>query len=277
MVISRVLGLEHLHWAELMQSCHRHEANVSFRHRLSFGALRLTEVQASLRLSRHVVCLCHQDQDYVVDRRWRSEGDVSVVAPGVDEVYLASAAAKLDRPRLLFLGSWTARKGTRALAAALPLVLAAIPDARLSVVGAHAPAEVVLEAFPADVRPAVDVAPVGTEQELLAHIQASSVMVMPSLYEGFGMAFLEAMAIGVPVVGTATGGMADLIRSGENGVLVPARDSHALASALLELLTDAKLRTRLGAGARQTARTHTWLRSAHRLNDVYCSLAHHPA
>jgi D-inositol-3-phosphate glycosyltransferase len=192
-------------------------------------------------------------------------------------VYLASAPAKLDRPRLLFLGSWTARKGTRALAAALALVVAAMPDARLSVVGAHVPTEVVLEAFPPHVRPAVDVAPVGTERELLEQIQASSVMVMPSLYEGFGMAFLEAMAIGVPVVGTATGGMADLIRSEENGVLVPARDPRALASALLELLTDAKLRARLGAGARQSARAHTWLRSARTLDAVYSSLAHHPA
>src|SRR5205823_4711519 len=77
--------------------------------------------------------------------------------------------------------------------------------------------------------------------------------VVPSLREGFGMACLEAMAYGRPVVASATGGLLDLVADGETGLLVPPGDVPALRAACERLLADPELRIRLGAAARERA------------------------
>jgi glycosyltransferase involved in cell wall biosynthesis len=84
----------------------------------------------------------------------------------------------------------------------------------------------------------------------------AGVFVMPAVtdwkgeQEGFGMVIVEAMAYGLPVVASRSGGIPDIIRDGENGLLVPERDVGALAAALARVLDDAALADRLGASAR---------------------------
>lgn len=85
-----------------------------------------------------------------------------------------------------------------------------------------------------------------SRDELAACYARADVFAMPSAGEGFGLVFLEAMAFGKPVVAAACGGALDLIHDGSNGLLVPQRDSVALASALRRLLGDESLRTSLG-------------------------------
>lgn len=86
--------------------------------------------------------------------------------------------------------------------------------------------------------------------ELGRYYERAAVVCVPSRREGYGMTAREAMAYGRPVVATRVGGLADAIRDGETGVLVPPRDPAALRLAIVGLLDDGALRRRLGEAAR---------------------------
>lgn len=85
--------------------------------------------------------------------------------------------------------------------------------------------------------------------------------------EGFGLVYLEAGAHGLPVVAFATGGVAEAVRDGITGLLVPEQDGAGLTAAFSRLIAEPALRARLGAGGRQHAQARTWLDSARILFD----------
>jgi D-inositol-3-phosphate glycosyltransferase len=110
-------------------------------------------------------------------------------------------------------------------------------------------------------------------QEALPYYYASAnVVVMPSLYESFGMVALEAMACGTPVVASDVGGLSFVVRNGETGFLVPDNDPRALADCLGCLLRQPALRARLGAQGIQAARAYAWTRIADQIESLYGSL-----
>jgi glycosyltransferase involved in cell wall biosynthesis len=89
--------------------------------------------------------------------------------------------------------------------------------------------------------------------EGLALVAACDLFVLPSAYEGFPHAVLEAMSLGVPVVATAVGGTVEIVTDGVNGRLVPAADRQALREAIATTLAAPATRARLAAGGRATA------------------------
>ncbi len=95
----------------------------------------------------------------------------------------------------------------------------------------------------------------GRRDDLPRLLGSATVVVVPSLWaEAFGLTVVEAMAAGVPVVATRTGGIPELIADGQTGLLVPPNDPEALADAINRLLGDAALRTRVVRQAREAAR-----------------------
>ncbi|MFI5036288.1 MAG: glycosyltransferase family 4 protein [Acidimicrobiales bacterium] len=101
----------------------------------------------------------------------------------------------------------------------------------------------------------------GVSDEELAHLYGEAqVAVVPSLYEGFSLPAIEAMACGVPVVATTGGALPEVVGvSGETGLLVEPNDPDALVSAIRRLLDDEALRQRLGAnGRRRVQERFTW-------------------
>jgi glycosyltransferase involved in cell wall biosynthesis len=83
-------------------------------------------------------------------------------------------------------------------------------------------------------------------------LAASDVFVFPSLYEGLGVSLLEAMAAGLPVVTTDRPPMNEIVQTGINGLLIPAGDPAALATAVVHLAEDPPTRSRLGEAAKRT-------------------------
>ena len=109
----------------------------------------------------------------------------------------------------------------------------------------------------------------GPRRDIPGILKAADLFVMPSLFEGFGLAALEAMAAGLPVVAADTAGLTDLIDPNRTGLLVPPSNSHQLAQAITTLLADPPLAARLAAAARSDARDHF---SLHRTIADYCHL-----
>jgi len=104
------------------------------------------------------------------------------------------------------------------------------------------------------------------------YYSAAEVLVMPSLYESFGMVALEAMACGTPVIASQVGGLAYLVRDGETGFTIPDNDPDALCEKLTLLLGNPDLRSTMGLRAVTHAQGYAWERIAAQIVDVYREL-----
>ncbi|HEY6908804.1 MAG TPA: N-acetyl-alpha-D-glucosaminyl L-malate synthase BshA [Myxococcales bacterium] len=98
-----------------------------------------------------------------------------------------------------------------------------------------------------------DVAFAGAVRNLPPLLRACDLFLLPSAHESFGLAALEAMSCGVPVVGSLTGGLPEVVEDGETGVLAAPGDVDAMAAAALRVLSDPALRGRLSRAARDRA------------------------
>ena len=107
--------------------------------------------------------------------------------------------------------------------------------------------------------------------DMLRYIYSCShVLVLPSYFEAFPMVLIEAMASGIPVVGSRAGGIPDIIEDGVNGFTFPVGDHIALAEKLYTLLTDEALHKNIAGAARQIAETkYSWKVIANKLLKVY--------
>ena len=101
---------------------------------------------------------------------------------------------------------------------------------------------------------------------------SADLFVMPSLVEGFGIVFLEAMLAGIPVIGGKVGGTVELIRDGENGFTVAPGDIEDLARKIVYLATDGKIREKFLAAGLETAKEYTIARMVDFTVDLYNKL-----
>ncbi|MBI5833302.1 MAG: glycosyltransferase family 4 protein [Armatimonadetes bacterium] len=108
------------------------------------------------------------------------------------------------------------------------------------------------------------------DEELPALYAGATAFLFPSLVEGFGLPPLEAMAAGVPVVGSTCGAVAEVV--GDAGLLADPADSNAWAEAMVQVTEDDDLRTRLVARGRDRAAQYTWDRTARLTIEVYREL-----
>ncbi|KOX10540.1 glycosyltransferase involved in cell wall biosynthesis [Micromonospora profundi] len=229
-----------------------------------------------------VVAQCRDEVGELV-RMGVPRSRMTVVPSGVNLTSFTPLGPAADREpgraRILTVGRLVERKGFQTVVRAMALV----PDAECVVVGG--PPEGLLETDPyaRRLRALADSCGVADRVHLVGAVpreemgrwyRSADLLVAAPWYEPFGLTPLEAMACGVPVVGTAVGGIRDTVADGTTGDLVPARDPHALATAIQRLLDDRIRRFRYATAASERARSrYAWAATAERLAEIYGEVA----
>jgi glycosyltransferase-like protein len=237
------------------------------------------------------------DQVLVVSEHWRDilqrdYGTAAEVVPnGVDAARFQAAdqalagalrrrAGAAGRPLILAVGGIEPRKGSDTLVRAIASMRQPGRRPVLAVVGGHSfqdyrdYRERVLSSLPGlGLRLDDDVVLLGTvdDAELPAWYAAADVLAFPSTKEGWGLAVLEAMSAGLPVVASDLPVFREYLRPGRDALLVPAGDPAALAAALTTVLGDRRLADRLRSAGQQVCARFTWARSAARHQVIYAA------
>lgn len=239
-----------------------------------------TEVACS---AESVVVWTEQEKAALVDYCNIDSEKVSVIPPGVDLGRFRPMSQQQSREHLgygaqkniLFVGRLEPLKGIDNLFRAVAS-LENSGSVSLSVVGGDANSEEKqrLQALAERMKLGDSVRFIGSvsQDELPIHYNAADVCVLPSHYESFGLAALEAAACGRPVVASEVGGLPAIVKNGETGFLVPPKQSDVMTERLCELLNDDLMRSRMGSAARVHAESLGWDRSADALIACYRDL-----
>lgn len=256
--------------------CSYHDGNIAVSLRRTDGALdpRSAHVRRVRRFERRT----YDRLDVIFTMsEWLRRSFIEDFEQDPSKVVTVGAGANLDQmppvpvrdwavPVILFVGREFARKGGQELLAAFAQVRADHPHAVLRIVGPSLapPPQPGVEFVGRVLRSG----PQG-DAEMARHYAEATLFAMPSLFEPFGYAFLEAMAFGLPCVGSTACAMPEIIADAQTGRVVPPGDAGALARAISGLLADpARLAAMGAAGRRRVEEGFTWDLVARRMVDA---------
>jgi glycosyltransferase involved in cell wall biosynthesis len=231
---------------------------VSYRTR---GALSLLVDRVLKGRDDLLIAECDASRSYLIKRLGYPPAKVKTIYNGIDVA--GWPVSKLDRQQkrlelrlsgqdLLIgcIGRLDVQKGHGVLLDALSKLRHKHP-VRCVIIG-DGPKRHALEAQIKRLRLEKTVALLGERQDVTAWLSSFDVFCLPSLWEGLPNALLEAMALGLPVLASSVDGIPEVVKDGQNGLLVPPRQTMALTKRLSELAADPALRAKLGAEAQKT-------------------------
>jgi glycosyltransferase involved in cell wall biosynthesis len=249
-------GLEPMYHAELLEESSQ-SGGLSWRYRFLQEQLMPRWLRRACRRASLVICLNAAERDYIVGHEWVNAENVATFFHGVPPRSFTRERPPRAPRTLLFVGQWLPMKGITYLRDAFDELAHRHPDLRLVCAGSLASEQAVLANFGADVRARVTVLPRLERDVLLDLYRQADIFVNTSLYEGFGLALLEAMAASLPIVTTRVGLAADALADGESALFIPTRHAPAIVREVERLLGDPALRERLGETAHEVAGHYT--------------------
>lgn len=198
-----------------------------------------------------------------VARRWRLDKAKCHVVPYAFPLpdILEKLPVENTSRTVLFLGKLEARKGVIEIADAIPKVASALPDVRFRFVGRslHVPgSDLDMKSFlMRRLGPHADLVDFSGDmryEDALKSFEHAAICVFPSYWEAFGFVALEAMSAGRSVIGSASGGMAEIIENGRTGELVQPGDPNEIASRIIHLMKHPARRFAMGHAARRSVK-----------------------
>ncbi len=184
-----------------------------------------------------------------------------VITPGIDleQFKPSSPVVNSDSPRLLYVGRISEHKGVHLLLSAFSIIRQSVPGVHLYIIGKHDNDRYWKSLQPHLIESqAIHYLGTCSQEELVVQYKQATLFVCGSLYEGFGLPFLEAQGCGVPCVGFASASIPEVVLDGETGLLVPPGDTQAFADAAIRLLRDGAFHASMASNARKHAESYSW-------------------
>jgi glycosyltransferase involved in cell wall biosynthesis len=217
-----------------------------------------------------VIVDSHENRRDVISQYGIPEEKIATIPCGVSVSRFSPS--KCESKTIIFVGRLHERKGIDKLLESFSKVVSKEPEAVLKIVGSGE-FEARLKAMAKRLnlgKKNVQFLGFVPEKKLIEVYSKSSIFVLPSYYEGFGIVLIEAMSAGLPLVSVRTGGATEVIEEGKNGYLVDYDNMH---ESLLKLLGDEKLRIRMGKESRKRVeKKYDWKKIADDVIKIYDDL-----
>lgn len=266
-------GLENRYWQDYFKiEDGSGNEKMSRKFKIWFPCLRLNQERLAIKMADAILTPCRQDKEFLVGNLRIKPSKVFTIPRGVSREFFVNDNKKDRDKDLIFVGWWGQRKGIKYLGEAFTQVYRRHPQAQLTIVGSKVDDREVYRSFPPCIRQNIHVHKSMPHSNLIKEYKRHKIMIFPSLFEGFGMVFLEGMAAGLAVLASSEGGARDIVRDRENGILVPPRSSKLLAEKVIYFLDNEKTREKIGRRATETARNYTWDMIARRTVEVFQNL-----
>ena len=200
----------------------------------------------SIIFNKKVIAISQSVKDSLKKFELVPDNKIFVLTNGIDYLKFNKTAISRDFAvnRPLIIGTvcrleW--QKGLSYLLLAMKIILAKFPETRLEIVGDGSLLGE-LQDLSKKLSISKSVSFFGKFTEVIPFYNRMDIFVLPSLYEGFGIVLLEAMASGVPVVATNVDGIKEVVVDGKSGILVPPKNPEAIANAVTHIIEDPQLR-----------------------------------
>jgi len=269
--VSLSYGLEHEDHEVQVQEASHGGAGMSFLARMRWSVFVKPAVESSIVQSDLFLAPRRRDTERAVESGWKRPGQVLATGWGVAN---EASLVDLELPRRAWTGrvAWCGtvvdRKGWRYFRDGFTEAARALPELRLDVFGSRLEPESLTSQFPSEMAARVSVLPILSRTEQFRQMASMDVLVSTSLSEGYHLAVQEAMALGVPVIATAEGFLADLVTSARPILEIPKRDAHAVCEAILRVAADDPLRVHLSSSGMSWAASHSWELIARRVTST---------
>lgn len=222
-------GLEHM----FEESRIMYEKETSLRYKC-WVFLNLKFVESSLKSADHICVLTHAEKEYIKNKFSIPQGRISVIYHSLPAHFrnLPEYHSPNDF-KILYVGGWGMRKGNAYLLEALEKLCNHNIVFSVTLAGLRTNESLVQQQMSERLRRRTKIISYIKNRVLPQLYLSHSVFIFPSLYEGFGMVLLEAMAAGIPIITTRVGIAKEWIKDGVNGIVIPYQDASAIYQSLL--------------------------------------------
>lgn len=215
-----------------------------------------------------IVTVSFFDKKYALEENYQKQDAVVTIENSLPEDFLGLSPDFQRNTVIGFCGSWILRKGIKTIQADISRILIEFPEASFKIIGVgenfHKE-----QFFPSEICSQIEVVPFVSDKEKLKILyQTMSILILPSVYESFGLVVAEAMACGSAVVASKTGFSADLIHR-EEIFLMEEPTSPNLYQGVRELLSDEPLRLKIARAGHKRVQALRWETAVNKLERTY--------